>query len=48
MSGTLILGGAILIFFIAYLTYGSWLAKKWGVDFLFSPGFCGVVCIRPP
>ena len=32
MSGTLILGGAILIFFIAYLTYGSWLAKKWGVD----------------
>lgn len=32
MSGALILGVTILIFFIAYLTYGTWLAKKWGVD----------------
>ncbi len=32
MSGIVILGGSVLIFFIAYLTYGSWLARKWGVD----------------
>ncbi len=23
---------AIIVFFVAYVTYGSWLAKKWGVD----------------
>ena len=27
----LILGG-IVIFFIAYVTYGAWLAKEWGID----------------
>lgn len=32
MSGVVILGAAILIFVIAYVTYGSWLAKQWGVD----------------
>lgn len=32
MSGIVILGAAILIFVIAYVTYGSWLAKQWGVD----------------
>lgn len=32
MSGILILGVSILIFLIAYLTYGSWLARQWGVD----------------
>lgn len=32
MSGIAILGVSIVIFIVAYLTYGSWLAKKWGVD----------------
>ena len=32
MSGIVILGVSVLIFFIAYVTYGSWLARKWGVD----------------
>ena len=32
MSGVIILGAAIVIFLIAYVTYGSWLAKQWGVD----------------
>ena len=32
MSGILILGATVFIFLIAYVTYGSWLAKKWGVD----------------
>ncbi|MGN0659167.1 MAG: carbon starvation protein A [Emergencia sp.] len=32
MSGTLIVICAIIIFIIAYVTYGSWLAKQWGVD----------------
>ena len=22
----------IVIFFIAYITYGAWLAKEWGID----------------
>ncbi|KAB3527196.1 carbon starvation CstA family protein [Alkaliphilus serpentinus] len=30
-SLTLILG-SIIIFFIAYITYGRWLAKQWGID----------------
>lgn len=30
MSGVLILGVSILAFVIAYVTYGSWLAKQWG------------------
>jgi len=32
MSGTLILLLAIVVFLIAYMTYGSWLAKQWGID----------------
>lgn len=32
MSGLLLLVGAMIIFFIAYITYGRWLAKQWGVD----------------
>ncbi|MCD2492655.1 carbon starvation protein A [Lacrimispora sp. NSJ-141] len=32
MSGIAILGIAIAVFLIAYVTYGSWLAKQWGVD----------------
>lgn len=32
MSGILILGATVLILLIAYATYGSWLAKQWGVD----------------
>lgn len=32
MSGIVILLGALVIFLIAYVTYGSWLAKQWGVD----------------
>lgn len=30
MSGVIILGAAIVIFLIAYVTYGSWLAKQIG------------------
>jgi len=32
MSSLAILLGSIVIFIIAYLTYGSWLAKTWGID----------------
>lgn len=32
MNGVIILIGAIVLFLIAYVTYGSWLAKKWGMD----------------
>ena len=32
MSGLLLLVGSMVIFFVAYVTYGSWLCKKWGVD----------------
>lgn len=32
MSGIWILGGTVLIFIVAYITYGSWLARLWGVD----------------
>ncbi len=32
MSGIVILLGSLAIFLIAYVTYGSWLAKQWGVD----------------
>lgn len=32
MSGTVLLIGSMIIFFIAYVTYGSWLCKKWGID----------------
>ncbi len=32
MSGFILLVGAMIIFFIAYITYGSWLCKQWGID----------------
>ncbi len=32
MSGMVLLIGAVAIFFIAYVTYSSWLAKEWGID----------------
>lgn len=32
MNGILVLIGGIAILIIAYLTYGRWLAKQWGVD----------------
>lgn len=32
MSSLLLMVGSIVIFIIAYATYGAWLAKKWGVD----------------
>lgn len=32
MSGIVILVAALAVFLIAYVTYGSWLAKQWGVD----------------
>lgn len=32
MSGFLLLAGSMIIFFIAYTTYGAWLCKKWGID----------------
>lgn len=32
MSGMVLLLGSSAIFFIAYITYGSWLSKKWGID----------------
>ncbi len=32
MSGVVILLGALAVFLIAYVTYGSWLARQWGVD----------------
>lgn len=32
MSGVMILVFSIFCFFIAYVTYGSWLAKQWDVD----------------
>lgn len=32
MSGIIILGVSVLIFLTAYLVYGSWLARQWGVD----------------
>lgn len=32
VSGIVILLVSLVIFIIAYITYGSWLAKQWGVD----------------
>ena len=32
MSSLLLMISSIVIFIIAYATYGAWLAKKWGVD----------------
>ena len=32
MNSLLLLIIAIVAFFIAYVTYGRWLAKKWGID----------------
>lgn len=32
MTGLLIVVSAIVLLFIGYVTYGSWLAKQWGID----------------
>ncbi|GMG96518.1 carbon starvation CstA family protein [Tepidimicrobium xylanilyticum] len=32
MSSLLLIIGSIIIFLLAYATYGAWLAKKWGID----------------
>jgi carbon starvation protein len=32
MNSLVLMLGSIIIFIIAYATYGAWLAKKWGVD----------------
>lgn len=32
MNGIAILLGSLVVFLIAYVTYGSWLARQWGVD----------------
>ena len=32
MNSLWVLLGSIIVFIIAYATYGAWLAKKWGVD----------------
>ena len=32
MNGVLILIAGIAILIAAYLTYGRWLAKQWGID----------------
>ena len=32
MTALFIILAALAILFIGYLTYGSWLAKQWGVD----------------
>ncbi len=32
MSGALLVALSAAVFLIAYITYGSWLAKKWGID----------------
>ena len=32
MSGFVMLVGSMVIFFIAYVIYGAWLSKQWGID----------------
>ena len=32
MNGFVILLVALVLFFVAYVTYGAWLCKQWGVD----------------
>ena len=32
MNGLTIVGGSILVFLAAYLCYGRWLARTWGID----------------
>lgn len=32
MNSLFLIFGAIVVFLIAYVTYGSWLAKQWGID----------------
>lgn len=32
MNALILLLGGIVLFFVAYITYGSFLAKKWGID----------------
>ncbi len=36
MNGLLLIISVIIIFIIAYATYGAWLAKKWGIDISIS------------
>lgn len=32
MSSLLLILGAVIVFLVAYVTYGAWLAKEWGID----------------
>ena len=32
MNSLVLVLGSIVIFIVAYVTYGAWLAKQWGVD----------------
>lgn len=32
MSSLVLILGSIIVFIIAYITYGAWLAKQWGID----------------
>ncbi|EQB87038.1 carbon starvation protein [Clostridium punense] len=32
MNSLLLILGAVVIFLLAYVTYGAWLAKEWGID----------------
>ena len=32
MTAVLIILAAIVLLVIGYITYGSWLAKQWGID----------------
>lgn len=32
MSSLVLIGGSIIIFVLAYITYGAWLTKEWGID----------------
>ncbi|WP_291571128.1 carbon starvation CstA family protein [Clostridium sp. UBA4548] len=32
MNSLLLILGAVIIFIVAYVTYGAWLAKEWGID----------------
>ena len=32
MSSLVLIIGSIIVFIVAYITYGAWLAKQWGVD----------------
>ncbi|MCK9217339.1 MAG: carbon starvation protein A, partial [Firmicutes bacterium] len=32
MNALILMAGSIIIFIIAYITYGGWLVKQWGID----------------